>query len=1050
MTRLDPFIRHAITPPAFDQAKLHRERLVDVLHANIPKKLIVVAAPPGYGKTTLLADFHHHTEIPTCWLRLTEADADVMHLARLLHRSLVRRFRRLRGRPNLDALAAVSPAALARSFAAAIESRVTEAFAVLLDDVHLINASRPVLEFLDEFLAVQPGQVTLIAAGREVLDVSLARLMAEGALAGLGPQDLALTPEELVEVARLQLGIHLQPAEVDSLMQETRGWVTGLLLSRTLGNDLLRGVRDSSTPLVYDYLAAVVLNREPDEVRNFLLEAAVLPVMTAEACDRILGRQDSGRLLGRLTRSGMFLLSTGAGSGTYEFHPQFRAFLLSTMAARSQRRLRELRRRAAAWFESTGQVEAAVSLYFEAELPGRAAALAEKASWPMRRAGRLATLEDWAGRCWGAGCPTPWLVFELASAYGDHGQFARGVQLLEDHLLQAEGRLPGRIRFRAHTTRGMMLYESGHLKEAGASLETARAVATRRLSSRDRAELLRLEAKVLAAERQWQRSEELVQRALGLLESSGDREHVAFALLDLSQYQFAQGDLAGVVRSTTRALGILGADGAPGPLAIAYNNLAGARHLLGEFDRALGAFAAALRHARLGKAEYLEAMVLMGEADLFSDLGLAFQAGELYGQALTLATQIDRPDLIAYGCLQTAALHRRSGTPAVASEWLKRASVAGGKAEASAGHDLELAALEALVSPGKAVRRLRRLLDSGDRLTPSERARALFQVARCALASGDDPAAREALAACLDWIGRTGTEQAIASEVRVDSVVRKRLEAWFASNMIAGRLLERARLMEAHARQYDPARKASVPEAPIEFLALGQSTIRVGGRRLDGLKRMTREVAFYLLDAGRVERDVLVEAFWPEHSPGRQTANLHMAVYQLRQLFGKDSVVLDGSAYALQPSQAVDYDVRRFERSASIAERLPAGDPRRMFALTEAVNSYAGPFLPESDSAWASTRRRQLQSRYIDLLITGAEESLQRDQVARAAQLLREAIEHEPLRDDLYEQLMRALHLLGRRNEIVELYQRYIRTLAEDLGLDPPDQLRDLYTRLIS
>ncbi len=1050
MARLDPFLRHAITPPAFDQAKLHRERLVDALHANIPKKLIVIAAPPGYGKTTLLADFHHHTEIPTCWVRLTEADADVMHLASLLQHSLERRFRRLRGRPNLDALASTSPAALARSFASAIEIHVGEAFAVLMDDVHLINSSRPVLEFLDEFLVCQPGQVTLIAAGREVLDISLAKLMAEGSLAGLGPQDLALTPMELTEVARLQLGVNLDTAEADSLLEETRGWVTGVLLSRTLGNDLLRGIRDTSTPLVYDYLAAVVLNRVSDDVRNFLLEAAVLPVMTPEACDTVLGRDDSGRLLARLTRSGLFLLSAGAGSGTYEFHPQFREFLLSTMDARDRRRLRVLRERAAAWLEASGQVEAAVRLYFEAGLPKRAAAVAEAASWPMRRAGRFATLEEWTERCVRAGCRTPWLVLEFAGACGDHGQFDRGVELLDQHLLHPSIPLPTRVRLRANTSRGMLLYEAGRPKEAEASLEQAKAAMTRRANGRDRAEVLRLEAKVLATERKWDQAESLVNRALTLLGSAGDRDNLAFALIDLSQYQFARGDHAGVVRSISRALPILGTHGAPGPLGVAYNNLAGARHLLGEFDRGLEAFSAALRNARLGKAEYLEAMVLLGEADLFSDLGLAFQAGELYGAGLTLATQIDRTDLIAYGCLQTATLHRRSGTPAVASEWLKRAAVALGRAEASAAHSLELAALEMLVSPGKAARRLHRLIDSNQGLTPSERARTLYWQARCAQALGDTQAAMEAAQICLDWVARSGAEQAVAPELCADAEARRMLETGFASHPTAGRLLERVRLMEAYAHHYDPRARGEAQAAPIEFLALGQSTLRVAGRQSDGLKPMAREVAFYLLDAGPVERDVLVESFWPEHSPGRQTANLHMAVYQLRQLLGKDGVILDGSAYSLQPSQALEYDVRRFERSAAIAERLPAGDPRRMFALTEAVNSYGGTFLPESDSGWVMLRRRQLQSRYIDLLIAGAEESLTRDQVARAAQLLREAVEHEPLRDDLHEQLMRALHRMGRRNEIVELYRRYVRALSDDLGLDPPDQLRDLYTRLIS
>ncbi len=70
MAKLDSVVRHAITAPAFDQTKLHRERLVDEIHANVPRKLVALVAPPGYGKTTLLADFTEHTELPVCWVRL--------------------------------------------------------------------------------------------------------------------------------------------------------------------------------------------------------------------------------------------------------------------------------------------------------------------------------------------------------------------------------------------------------------------------------------------------------------------------------------------------------------------------------------------------------------------------------------------------------------------------------------------------------------------------------------------------------------------------------------------------------------------------------------------------------------------------------------------------------------------------------------------------------------------------------------------------------------------------------------------------------------------
>ncbi|MEK6587905.1 MAG: hypothetical protein AABY97_03590, partial [Chloroflexota bacterium] len=158
----DPLIRHAITPPAFDdRTSLHRERLVDALHANIPRKLIAIAAPAGYGKTTLLADFGANTDLAVCWARLTEADWDVMRFAHVIAASLQIRFRRLKGQPDLATLATSSPEALAIAFASAIDGTISETFVLALDDVHLINQSKPVLAFLDRFLQELPEQVTV-------------------------------------------------------------------------------------------------------------------------------------------------------------------------------------------------------------------------------------------------------------------------------------------------------------------------------------------------------------------------------------------------------------------------------------------------------------------------------------------------------------------------------------------------------------------------------------------------------------------------------------------------------------------------------------------------------------------------------------------------------------------------------------------------------------------------------------------------------------------------------------------------------------------------
>jgi len=132
-----------------------------------------------------------------------------------------------------------------------------------------------------------------------------------------------------------------------------------------------------------------------------------------------------------------------------------------------------------------------------------------------------------------------------------------------------------------------------------------------------------------------------------------------------------------------------------------------------------------------------------------------------------------------------------------------------------------------------------------------------------------------------------------------------------------------------------------------------------------------------------------------------------------------------------------------------MAESLPPGDPRRLFALTEAIHASSGPFLPEFSSEWVSERRRALEARFLRLLTAHAEEAVARGQPAQAVDSFRQALEIEPLRDDLNLRYLTLLDQLDRRNEAVGHYQRYVRRLADELGLDPPPPLRDLYTSLL-
>jgi len=1050
MAKLDSVVRHAITAPAFDQTKLHRERLVDEIHANIPRKLIAVVAPPGYGKTTLLSDFSEHTELPVCWVRLSEADRDVFRFAEMLMASLERRFRRLKDQINLDRLVGSTPQALARVFAEVIDSRVSETFVIVLDDIHLINSSEATRSFLDEFLAVLPEQATVIAAGREVIEVSLARLMAEGDLSGIGPPDLALTQGEIIELARLQSGFNLSEAHAIRLQVETKGWVTGLLLSGELAGGDLPALVFDARPMVYEYLASVVLNRQPEDMRRFLLDSAVFPVMTTDGCNEVLQRDDSQRYLTRLVRDGLFVSATNETPRTYEYHPQFREFLIESLGSSDPKRLQTLRTRAAAYLAKHALPEQAVDLYLEAGQGSKAAQIAEKHAQDMFYRGRIGTLEDWQTKLLEEGQVIPSVLLFLAQYYSIRGNISEAESHFNNALILENTCNKKSLSLLYAFTEGWIGIAKEDEKVVSLACRKVKKLITSRTSRIDKAIYKRMQAwEVQHIRGNLAASEELLQEAVDLLIDQSNRNSVVSTMHDLSNIQLLLGKTRQSHVTDQRAHEILQTTGSPLPLAISFNNLGYHEHLAGQFQEALEFFNEGLKYARRAASQIHEATILFSQADLFSDLGLSLQAAELYGQGLMIATEIDQVSLIRYGCLQTSVLHRRRGSTALAHDWLSRAVtvVEEGKTEPEV--QIQLSALECGVRPEHVVSHLEEQLKSAS-IDAIQHTLVLFFLGKTHLVAGDLQGARNVFEQTLTWAGANSMEQVLAAELAADEAVMEYMRAQLQGNPVLSVVFRRIDTMRAIAQQYQTAEEGETASDTVRFLSLGKTELQNAPSDINNLKPLAREVLFFIIDNQPVERDVLLETFWPHYPPGRQVANLHTAIYSLRRLLGKEMIEHEGSAYSLSGEWQVDYDVERFERTARVAESLPLGDPRRMFALTEAINSYNGPFLPEFDSEWSVERRRELELRYLDLLGQHAQEALVRDQPGRALRTLRQALELDPLRDDTNLRYLEALGRLGRRTELVEHYQEYTRMLSRELGLDPPESVRELYSRLIS
>ena len=1046
-------VKHAIAPIVLGRGKIHRARLVDLLLSHVSKKVIVIAAPAGYGKTTLLADFAAHAGIPTCWVRLQEDLDDAVSVARLLHSSLNMRFRRLNGSPKLSAFRGLSPEALARLIGDAVEMAIEKPFVIIIDDVQLANQSKEVIAFLDTLALSLPPHATILLAGREPPELSLARLMAEGNLAGLGPQDLALTRAEL-----MSLLVGAAPAEqheemADRLLETTRGWITGVLLSRELARVSPTAPSLEQRPLVYEYLASVVLSRLPADLRRFMHESSVVRTMSVSSCDDVLGVKDSAAHLGQLARKGLFVTVSEDAPRSYEYHPLLRTLLLSELAASAPKRLAQLRLRAARRYEAEHSPEESFALYIDAGRPAQAKRIAEASAGEMFRTGRYKVLERWASQIRDSGLASIPLLRLVANTCVDRGRLDHAEALLVEIDQLAGRRLPYETRGAIENLRGVIALRRGNLKEAMSAVARGR-----RLLEHSKDAYLhigmnkRLGALATASGgNDMRKAEALGSEAVKYLELARDDFSLAQVLIDLYGYQLLAGKPIDAWHSITRAQAILERLGSPLPLAVCSHNVALMLHQNGRIEEALLRFAEAVRLANRAGSPVREAQAMFSQADLFCDLRLYREAGELYERGLDLAATSGDLETLGVGCMRIGVLHRRAGNAALAEGWLTRAEEFGGRGtRLGLAISLQRAILRLGSRPHESVLLLAQLI-AGKRgvLDVFDLALARFMLSYAYDKRGDRENAHLYLLEALTTAKATGAEQSIVGEVNCGDPIYDFVARMRGLTPDLLRIGERIQLIRDVARRFEEQPQREPKEGKLEVRGFGKSSIKYGSSELKGQKPLHRAILHYVVDRQRAERDLLAEEFWPDHPAGRQGANLHMAIYSLRKALGRENLVFDGQFYSLGDSLLVEYDVAQFERAASTALRLPPGDPRRYFGLTEAVNSYGGRFLEDADYTWCTSRRSSLEKLFLQVVDLYAEEAMRRGNTPGVIDILARALQIDPLRDGLNVKYIEALAMQGRRQEAVGHYARYARLLSEELGLDPSAEVRLAYARMI-
>lgn len=374
-------------------------------------RLVLVAAPAGFGKTTLLAQWlaAEKSRRRVAWLALDPGDADL----RVFLTHLVAAVQTTEPAAGVDALALLE-AGGTTSTDAVLVSLINDLdvlagpTVVALDDYHVIDAAA-VHEAVTFLLDNLPPQVAVAMSTRVDPPLPLSRLRARGELVEVRAADLRFTTDEAGAFLNEVMGLQLEPALVAALEARTEGWVAGLQLAalstRTHAGaaggsaDVVAFVEafSGSHRFVLDYLVEEVLDRQPDEVRAFLLDTCVLDQLTGGLCDAVAGRRDGQLMLETLERENLFVVPLDDERRWYRYHHLFADALRARLAVRQADRIAELHAAASRWLADNGLLADAVRHAIASGDHEHTADLVELNLPDLRRRRQNRTLHDWLG-----------------------------------------------------------------------------------------------------------------------------------------------------------------------------------------------------------------------------------------------------------------------------------------------------------------------------------------------------------------------------------------------------------------------------------------------------------------------------------------------------------------------------------------------------------------------------------------------------------------------------------------------------------------------------
>jgi ATP/maltotriose-dependent transcriptional regulator MalT/two-component SAPR family response regulator len=1066
-----PFSRTKVILPRRREDLLARPRLLHLLNTFLDKKLILITAPAGYGKTSLLVDMANHSELPVCWLALDELDRDPQRFVTYFIAALAERFPSFGAQSSaaLNALVSLEEnlEALTVTLTNEIYDKIREHFVLVLDDYHLVEDAAAIRNFLGRFVKLSDENCHLVLSSRRLTHLpDLPRMIANEQVEGLDFSELAFRPEEIQALLAQNYHTDISEDAARELAEKSEGWITGLQLAGFSGGitDHMRVARASGVDL-HKYFNEQVLAPQPPVVRTVLLYTSLFEEFDADLCHSVLADLfpeplDWPSLVNVILVNNLFVLPVGSDGRWLRYHHLFREFLRTRLQAEQPEQIRPIQINLVNACEGRGEWERAYHTCRQFNDPDLLAGVIERAGPTMMRRA-VVTLTDWLNALPPALANSRPGLLSLRGGIGYlRGNYREALSLLNqaEAIYRASGDAIGLVlalvrRSMAHLNLGDY---GASLGDAEETLQLTENVPDLQL---DHAEAQRAKGLVLLRLGRTRQAVECLERSLALYTHFKKSDSIPILLLNCGMAYRAVGNYDGAEKSYRKALEIWRQDGNLAWQSVLLNNLGFLYHnILGEYEKANLSLQEGLACANRCRYLQTEAFISIGMGELYAELEEFDGAHQSYEQAEAIALEIDDRFLLNYLALAKAALFLLQGDIKQAERLLKevQSSIDAGNSQYEFGlWSLQRGRL-ALVK-GQAQTAIEALAVAEHCFTEDGRE---LETLWCrvwlaaALSSAGEAQAVEKFKSLLT--GRSPASHALVAAIRLARPWLGRLRSHPTLGRLAGPLFHQADQLDARLpalrrslRRLPQAVTLSAPRLIIQ--SFGWTKVTVNGQLAEWPTQSVRELFFFFLTAQKpLNKEQVAEALWPDtEDPERIKQRFKNEVYRLRRTVGHETILLDGELYRFNRALDYDYDLDDFETYLAQVKSART-DEERIENYEKAMQLVKGTYLADIGATWSILDRERIQQIFLEAALHLTELLLKRNDVNGTLKVCQRALELDPASEPFHQMAMRAHAARGDRAAIARQYQACRQASESLFDLPPAEETENLYRQLIA